>query len=1280
MVSIFKAIKENNVDSIRDLIQLTTGNAALATIPPDRRQQFQRYLKATGQKQVNLNRRSIYGRTALHCAATWNRIDMVRLLLDCPSVNVNVQDRENGWTALHRALYCGHLAIALELLRHPDIDLRITDWDGVRPIELLMSTIGNTKPLIRRLLPKNDHAINGEEDIYPALGIEESVGQALSGGTDLYTWGSNTNYVLGHSDSENRMYPERVHLNLESQKTLKIMARPEVLVLDVRMAKYHTAVLTSEPRNNLLLCGFGNGGRLGNGKEGDTQLMLTPVHWPERIAAVALGKDHTVAITERGSVITFGSNEHCQLGYETENGLQLLPRKVQAPSLKRQAIIGAAASAVHTVVYTTMDIFTFGYNQGQLGYHASGDEIHQILPRKVAFPSPIKSVAATDYATALLFESHEIILLCNFNQQKIILPTDRFPANIRVHSPCVDYPVKIFSGGENYMGALSNNGDVFVWTCRVSRNVDKPKGKNRPLVHVGAPRRAWLAKKTCLEAMDASIGHHGDIVLSTRSGKVFVGHLTKEGSYKFSMLPNLQRCVLVSASPSGAFAAIRSEVQVDPIRPATSTLPDDIAGALPHLVVGRRLERKLQAHDRLAQRIREQDDSNATGEGEEKIMTDSGKRVTDDIKLAWLEVDDMASKDETLDAVFMLGEGTKIYCHSCILSSRSRFLSRALSEEGFVHRSFHVKRCPSRKEIHFTAQNMSVAAVLHLIDWIYTGTYAHPMGAYYTDPVMSYNCDTHPTPRDVQKDLVALATLFELDELCDSACRSFSHTPRMSLPENLLELLESGKGADVRLELKDGQFRCHEVILRQRCGFFGALFEPGSIWMQSRRERRTPEDPLLHVSMAHVTMATAGPLLRYLYGDLDEHGLFGDMKYETPDAMMQFLVEMLCLADELLLSRLKILCERTLAGFLTLRSATRLLDAADEYMADGLKDACLQFIGTNLDIFLTRGMLDHLDAQVVHDLEIYVQQRQVEEMPFGRRLSSELSRVQTDREDDELSTSLYTLSREDQPIATNYCEVYTTIIPEPSWAVKSSDEEDQIFPLDEDQPAIEDQRQNRRAEKGKQQQASPPRHIPKKMSQKERRKVLLQKQQQEQLVAAGPKPPVWGKVETPTPLMMTPPDALAAFPPATAEPDLASKEQAVFEGGSKGKKIYVAKEDFSDGRMHYQRDVKLKPDDRSFDPKRSLGPSFVLTPIRRQGPRHEQHRQARIESAAEASFHAIQKQQELEGIRIKGKQARKSLVRIQSEERAIASLKEFYVQILDATTGEWVDIDRLESL
>ena len=73
-----------------------------------------------------------YGWTALIIAAFWNRIDVVRCLLD-KGANVNKQDSE-GWTALHSASYRNNTDVMRMLLQHGAIK-DIKNNGGITPID-----------------------------------------------------------------------------------------------------------------------------------------------------------------------------------------------------------------------------------------------------------------------------------------------------------------------------------------------------------------------------------------------------------------------------------------------------------------------------------------------------------------------------------------------------------------------------------------------------------------------------------------------------------------------------------------------------------------------------------------------------------------------------------------------------------------------------------------------------------------------------------------------------------------------------------------------------------------------------------------------------------------------------------------------------------------------------------------------------------------------------------------------------------------------------------------
>jgi alpha-tubulin suppressor-like RCC1 family protein len=113
----------------------------------------------------------------------------------------------------------------------------------------------------------------------------------------------------------------------------------------------------------------------------------------DTIASVALGQDHTIVLTTNGEVYTFGSNEHGQLGYNSERSFeshaafspnmraksmdgdcphiqafscQNTPKRVVQFGPKHR-ISGVAASRIHSVAYSHNGLYVWGRNEGQLG-------------------------------------------------------------------------------------------------------------------------------------------------------------------------------------------------------------------------------------------------------------------------------------------------------------------------------------------------------------------------------------------------------------------------------------------------------------------------------------------------------------------------------------------------------------------------------------------------------------------------------------------------------------------------------------------------------------------------------------------------------------------------------------------------------------------------------------------------------------------------------------------------------------------------------------------------
>lgn len=306
------------------------------------------------------------------------------VLLKNQSISVNAQDYESGYTPLHRALYAGNIRAARDLLSRSDIDVTIKDFEGLTAFDLFNSTVEGTNPP------------NGGDTV----------------GTDLFVWGVNRNATLGLNDSSDKAFPDRV--NLRTQRQASDNPDPaqrffHVGVKEVKMAKLHTAVVTAENHGNLSLCGFGSGGRLG--RPIHSQLPLLPLpDLAQTIVSIAMGQDHTLAVTSGGYILSWGNNRFSQLGYAVEaapnpfakdgdDQIQSTPKRIIGP-LKKEWVRGVAAGRMSSACWTADAVWTWGTNQGHLGYEKAANPI-QVNPRKVTAISQTVIDVALSVSTLL---------------------------------------------------------------------------------------------------------------------------------------------------------------------------------------------------------------------------------------------------------------------------------------------------------------------------------------------------------------------------------------------------------------------------------------------------------------------------------------------------------------------------------------------------------------------------------------------------------------------------------------------------------------------------------------------------------------------------------------------------------------------------------------------------------------------------------------------------------------------------------------------------------------
>ncbi|KAI9227429.1 MAG: regulator of chromosome condensation 1/beta-lactamase-inhibitor protein II, partial [Piptocephalis tieghemiana] len=283
------------------------------------------------------------GDTLLHLVAALPHEESLcigKLLLQEQDVHIDIQEHESGWTPLHKAIYYGNWGFAQALSSHsPDLTLR--DREGLTPFDLLSLTLKDDLSRQHRSSQgvRKDPKMEYLKD--NASGFPYTTPSTPSSRTTLYTWGSGANYNLGHADASDRIRPERVKLPQDPCLTPLSLDHPGLRPIKVIMGSRHSALITADPSDNLLTCGFGRGGRLGTGNE--TKMRFTPVKGISgRVTDVACGRDHTIVVTSCGTVWSFGSNAY-------------------------ESMQGATASITASVVWSRRHIYVFGQNQGHLG-------------------------------------------------------------------------------------------------------------------------------------------------------------------------------------------------------------------------------------------------------------------------------------------------------------------------------------------------------------------------------------------------------------------------------------------------------------------------------------------------------------------------------------------------------------------------------------------------------------------------------------------------------------------------------------------------------------------------------------------------------------------------------------------------------------------------------------------------------------------------------------------------------------------------------------------------
>lgn len=818
---------------------------------------------------------------------------------------------------------------------------------------------------------------NGDENDDGSRSLEIPLKESMKG-DEVFTFGSNKNFTLGFGDEDDRHYPERVFLKradhlmerfsteyqsqisgqrtVESSPSTAARASPPLTALvqyqpmiiqDVQLSKLHSAIITTDPEANLYICGFGPGGRIGTGDE-TTRFHFVPIYGgglsSKRVVNVGLGQNHTIAISSQGEVFTWGTNSFGQLGYalpasrlNDKEPVQLLPRQVFG-ILKREIVTGAAASRVHSVVHTASSVFTFGKNDGQLGLVDSDARSlrTQNTPRKVAaslFSSNISSVSAIDNATICLLENHEVWIFANYGYTKMSFTpdaTDQFFHNSAKYHDAKNQICKVTAGGDTIC-AMSSMGDVFTVTVSQKVHSDATTSKSsttNPSKIRGAlsyPQRVWSLRKAHMAVRDVAVGEDGSIIICTTSGSVWrrvkrakikdsnssgtAGYKAKD--YKFSRIGGLTRITAVRSSTFGAYAAVRRDCDVlkTQVEVDSKTIWKDLYSLLSFHKLGSEPEDSDTEEPQLRFWISNQS-ANDTASIRRAILTTSNLEermatLFENNRLLQQPAYDIRLKTTKSDLV--------IPVHEFILAGRSEVMRRSLKN----FRQSYYFSIPEAITIEYDADG-KVLISFPGVDFI---TILNLVLYIYTDAVVDvWRHNRRPSEvlryRQIRLEVMKIASHLEMAGL-EQAVRAMAE-PAKTLHQDMEHAIRQPSyfmAGDLKIELDGSSIKVHSALMCRRCPFFEGLFNgrAGGRWLSSRREGAEGQEEI-KVNMKHVHPSIFQYILRHLYADMDDN-LFEDTVTPDFEAFIDLILDIMFLANELMLDRLQQCCQKVLGRF-----------------------------------------------------------------------------------------------------------------------------------------------------------------------------------------------------------------------------------------------------------------------------------------------------------------------------------------------------------------------------
>lgn len=267
----------------------------------------------------------------------------------------------------------------------------------------------------------------------------------------VYVWGRNDQHQLGlGSNSEHQFQPVMLE-ELSDKKIVKVYSGHD-----------YCAVLSVH--GEVYTWGEGAEGALGHGENATTFFPRKVSTLRKKfITTVACSQGYTLFVSSRGSIYVCGSNRHHRLGFDCEDSIN---QPAEILELKNTVVVSAACGLYHSLALTAKgDVYSWGF--GKDGRHGFEDESELPFPQLVTSligKRPQKICCGTDHSAVLSSDGDLFTFGDGSNGRLGLGPEEIFPYS-KIPRPIVNIANKVLNvdAGFDHMAACTDVGTLWTW-------------------------------------------------------------------------------------------------------------------------------------------------------------------------------------------------------------------------------------------------------------------------------------------------------------------------------------------------------------------------------------------------------------------------------------------------------------------------------------------------------------------------------------------------------------------------------------------------------------------------------------------------------------------------------------------------------------------------------------------------------------------------------------------------------------------------------------------------